>query len=155
MIVAHAGFAVFVAGCVLATQLDDEKILWMKAGDQVAIGGNNAVLLTLETGLGQNYNADRAIFSIRSSADHSEYAFMTPEKRWYPAAQKETSEAALHVQGFDMLYIVLGDEDAENASRRVIRMYYHPYITFVYLGALLMAFGGFIALFDRKRVRVS
>ncbi len=153
MIAAHLGFAVFVAGCVLATQLAEEKIMWMKAGDQANIGGSNAVLLAYESGLGQNYNADRAIFSIRSAYDHSQYAFMAPEKRWYPAAEKETSEAALLLQCFDILYIVLGDTDENDLNRRVIRMYYHPYVTFVYLGALLMALGALLAMADRKRVR--
>lgn len=155
MIAAHLGFALLVAGAVAATQMNEEKILWMQPRDQAEIGGRKAVLLAVETGLGENYNADRAIFIIRPEKDGTAYSFMMPEKRWYPAAQKETSEAALLASGFDILYIVLGDADENDAARRVVRMYYHPLVLLVFLGGGMMAFGGFIAALDRRRVRAA
>lgn len=148
MSLAHAGVAVLILGCVMATQGTFEKILWMKPADVIEVPGGRVALLAVETGIGQNYNLTRGVFSF--APDGGEAVILAPEKRWYPAAEKETSEAALLRRGADILYVVLGDEDEKDAARRVVRVYHHPLVLLVFAGAAMMAAGAVIGLFGRK-----
>lgn len=149
MIVGHLGFALLIAGATGATQGAVEKMRWMAPGDRIEVSGFSISYLAPEMGVGRNYNFDRAVFSVeRRGAE--ETLFMLPEKRWYPVAEKETSETALRLFGLDVLYVVLGEADAENPGRWVVRVYYHPLIALLYAGAFLMALGGLVSM-SRKR----
>jgi len=155
MVLAHAGFALVVAGAAGATQAHSEDIRWMAAGDRTRIAGYEIVMLNAASDIGPNFNRDKAVFSAREVADDSgdsAYFFMTPEKRWYPESEKSTSEAALSLRGLDMLYVVLGDEDAAATTARfVVRVYYHPLIALLFAGAGLIALGGVLSMLAPRR----
>ena len=148
MVTAHAGFAVLLAGVTAATQWDTEKILWMGEGDRVTVAGKSLTFLGIEEGLGPDYNVDSGIFTVETGG--SAFAFLLPEKRWYPVDQKETTETALLVDGFNVFYLAMGEADKENATRRVVRIYNHPLLLWIYAGAFLMALGGLIAASSRR-----
>jgi cytochrome c-type biogenesis protein CcmF len=148
MIVAHAGFAVFIIGVTATTQGTTEKILWMNPGDRTEIAGKTLTFLGTETGLGPDYNADTGVFTVKSGTNTS---FISPQKRWYPVAEKSTSETALHFDGFGLLYLVLGDQDAAQPGRWVVRGYYHPLVLWIFGGGFLMYLGGILSACDRKR----
>lgn len=157
MVVAHAGFALLVMGATVATQAASEHIQWMSRGDRAALGGYEFAMLSAEAGLGQNYNIDKAVFSVRRKTeredDNSLYFFMMPEKRWYPESARMTSEAALSLRGLDMLYVVLGDQDENNTARFVVRIYHHPLIALLFAGAGMIALGGLVSLTGRRMRR--
>lgn len=149
MTVAHLGFALLIMGATAATQWGQEETLWMKPGDRVHFGGNTVLLLGVETGLGSNYNADRGIFAVAPRHNPPAMYFMTPERRLYPVQDKTTSESALRMTGLGMLSVVLGDVDAKDSRRWVVRLYHHPLIVLIFAGAVLMALGALIALPSR------
>lgn len=153
MVVAHAGFAFLIMGAVAATQAGSEDIRWMARGDRAQIAGYEFVLLSAAADLGPNFNRDKAVFSVRKAGARGDdrYFFLTPEKRWYPESEKATSEAALSLRGLDMLYVVLGDQDEKDAARFVVRIYHHPLIALLFAGAGMIALGGVISLFTRRR----
>jgi cytochrome c-type biogenesis protein CcmF len=155
MVMAHAGFALLVAGAAGATQAGSETILWMAQGDRTRLAGYEFVLLDAETGLGPNFNRDRVVFGVGAAQRGGEatgrLSFMAPEKRWYPESAKTTSEAALALRGLDMIYIVLGDQDEENAGRFVVRIYHHPLIAFLFAGALMLVLGSLVSLIPARR----
>lgn len=159
MVLAHAGFALIVAGAAGATQAHSEEIRWMAAGDRLRVAGYELVMLNAVSDIGPNFNRDKAVFSVRNLADSAadtEYFFMTPEKRWYPESEKATSEAALSLRGFDMLYAVLGDEDEKSASPRfVLRVYYHPLIALLFAGAGFIALGGVLSMMPSRAARAN
>lgn len=152
MVIAHAGFALLIAGAAASTQAESEDIRWMAAGDRTRVAGYEFVMLTAGADLGPNFNRDKAVFSVRpvTGAAADRYFFMTPEKRWYPESEKSTSEAALCLRGLDMLYIVLGDQDDHNPARFVVRIYHHPLIALLFAGAALIALGGAVSLLSRS-----
>jgi cytochrome c-type biogenesis protein CcmF len=152
MLLAHAGFALLLAGAVASTSWAVEKTLWMKPRDVTVVAGRELLFLGVEPGLGKNYDYDRAAFSIPRGKD---FLLLYPEKRWYPATERFTSETALSLVGPDMLYLVLGDRDAKDPDRWVVRIYYHPFIALLILGAGLMALGGLVSLADRRRRAVA
>jgi cytochrome c-type biogenesis protein CcmF len=74
---------------------------------------------------------------------------MHPEKRLYPVEQQDTVETAIRTTIFNDLYLALGDE-REN-GRWIVRAYVNPLAPLIWLGALVMALGGFAALWSRLR----
>ena len=77
---------------------------------------------------------------------------MTPERRVYTASGTPTTEAAIETYGFSQLYLQLGEQGADGS--RVVRAWFKPYVTLVWLGAVVMALAGFLSLTDR-RLRVG
>lgn len=152
MTFAHAGFALMLIGATAATQWGSQQTLWMKPGQRINFANNRVLLLGIESGLGRNYNTDRAIFTVQPDSNPSNMIFMMPEKRFYPVQEKLTSESAIAFMGFDIMYVVMGDQDEKDPARWVIRMYYHPLILWFFGGGFMMAFGGALSILDRKRI---
>jgi cytochrome c-type biogenesis protein CcmF len=146
MTVAHIGFALVLAGATAATCWAAEKTLWMRPMDHTAVGAHEVLFLRVEPGIGDNYDFDRGVFSSPTGAE--DFVFLYPERRWYPAAGRMMSQTALHAEGLGMLYVVLGDEDSASPGRWVVRLYYHPLILLLPLGAALIALGGCVAMFS-------
>ena len=72
---------------------------------------------------------------------------MLADRRTYVASGMPTTEAAIETYGFSQLYLQLGEPLDDT---HVVRIWHKPYITLIWLGALLMAFAGFLSLTDRK-----
>jgi cytochrome c-type biogenesis protein CcmF len=150
MMFAHIGFGILLMGITATTLWKSEKILWMQAGDSVEIAGQQITFLGTNAGQGKNFNKITGVFTLGDN-DTPYPVFMSPEKRWYPVTQKETSEVALHLSRFDIIYLVMGDQDASIVDKWVIRVYYHPLVLWILIGAMLIALGGGLSFFDRKR----
>ena len=75
-----------------------------------------------------------------------------PEKRFYPVERQPTSEAGIHTTLLRDLYVVLGDELKNGAYS--IRVYFNPLVRLIWIGGLVMFFGGAVSLSDR-RLRVG
>ena len=63
-----------------------------------------------------------------------------------------TTEAALLTRGASQLYVSLGDPGDNGAI--AVRIYHKPLVLLIWIGALMMAFGGVLSLSDR-RLRVG
>ena len=77
---------------------------------------------------------------------------MSPSKRNFTARAMATTEAALMTRGFSQLYVSLGENANQNAI--AVRIYHKPLVLLIWLGPLMMAFGGLLSLSDR-RLRVG
>ena len=84
--------------------------------------------------------------------DGNEIGVMEPAKRTFASRSTTTTEAALMTRGFSQLYASLGDQRADGAL--AVRLYYKPLVLLIWLGPVLMAFGGVLSLTDR-RLRVG
>ena len=144
MSLAHAGFGILIIGITATTLWKQEKITWMAPNDQIEVNGQQITFHGMHIGRGPNYDIDSGTFTINGSS-------MMPEKRWYPADEKMTSEVALKQEGFGLIYLVLGDEDKDKPERWVVRAYYHPLVMWILFGALMMAGGGALSITDRRR----
>jgi cytochrome c-type biogenesis protein CcmF len=73
---------------------------------------------------------------------------MYPEKRTYVATENVMTETAIDTGLFRDLYISLGEPVSGGAWS--VRVYYKPFVSWIWGGALLMAMGGGLALSDRR-----
>lgn len=151
MTIAHIGFALLLIGATAATQWASQQTVWMKPGQHVSFAGNRVLMVGIESGVGRNYNVDRAIFTIQPANNPSNMLFLMPEKRFYPVQETLTSESAIALMGFDIIHAVMGDQDEKDAARWVIRLYYHPLVTWLFAGGVLMALGGAVSLLERRQ----
>jgi cytochrome c-type biogenesis protein CcmF len=147
---AHIGVGVTVLGIVVATTWSTEAIRSMKPGDTVAIGGYSVTLDGFLERPGANFQETVVRFSVRSGG--ALVAVMEPSKRQFDVRQTSTTEAAIRTSGFSQLYLSLGDIAADGTT--TVRVFWKPLVTWIWLGAIVMAFGGLLSLSDR-RLRVG
>jgi cytochrome c-type biogenesis protein CcmF len=146
MHLAHLGVAAFVAGITVVTSYQTEKDVRMNIGETVNAGGYEFRLENLSQLRGPNYDAVRA--DIQVTKNGAFVTMLNPEKRAFTAAQNVTTETAIDRSIFRDLYVSLGDQ-AEGGGWTV-RVYHKPLVNWIWLGALLMAIGGGIAVTDKR-----
>jgi cytochrome c-type biogenesis protein CcmF len=146
MQLAHVGVAVFVVGVTLVTGYQSEKDVKMNLGDTVTAGSYSFRLNGVTNVDGPNYVAARA--EIQVTRNGNEVGRMFPEKRSYTATQNVMTETAIDTGFFRDLYISLGDPLSGGAW--TVRVYYKPFVDWIWGGALLMALGGGLAVSDRR-----
>ena len=152
MTLAHFGVGLFLVGASLTNVVSDEKHLRMEAGDSFELSGYTFVFEGTRGLQGPNYVADEGEFIIYKSGER--VATLYPQKRQYANGQTMT-EAAIDPGLMRDLYVSLGEPLDENGSAWAVRIYHKAFIRFIWLGALLMTAGGFLAASDRRYRRVK
>jgi cytochrome c-type biogenesis protein CcmF len=146
MHLAHLGVAVFIVGVTLVTGYQSEQDVRMDVGDSVTAGNYTFRLIGVTNVAGPNYRAARA--DIEVSKNGNVVNHMYPEKRSYIATENVMTETAIDTGLFRDLYISLGEPVSGGAWS--VRVYYKPFVDWIWGGALLMAMGGGLALSDRR-----
>jgi cytochrome c-type biogenesis protein CcmF len=146
MHLAHIGVAVFVVGVTLVTGYQSEQDVRMNVGDTVHAGRYEFRFNGVSNVTGPNYQAARA--EIVVSKNGSELQKMYPEKRNYTATGNVMTETAIDTGFLRDLYVSLGEP--VNAGAWSVRVYYKPFVDWIWGGAVLMAIGGGLALTDRR-----
>jgi cytochrome c-type biogenesis protein CcmF len=151
MTIAHFGLAVSIAG-FSASAFDREAINALPFGGSLDIAGYHLTLESVDRMPGPNYVADRA--SIRVTYDGALVKVMHPERRFFTLQQQTTAETSIRTNLLSDLYVAMGDTDAKGVW--TIRAYWKPLVPFIWIGCVIMAFGGAVSLSDRRwRVGVA
>ncbi len=149
MHLAHVGVAVCIAGITVATGYQTERDLRMDIGDEVNVGGYLFRFAGVKEVTGPNYLAARG--DVEVSRGGRVLGTLRPEKRVYSASLNAMTESAIDMGGWRHLYVSLGEPLDGTAWR--VQVYYKPLVGWIWAGALLMALGGGMAVFDRRYVR--
>jgi len=147
MILAHFGVGLFMVGASLTNPTSEEKHLRMEAGDSFELSGYNFIFEGTRMVRGPNYVADEGELLVYKNGER--VASMYPQKRRYNNGQVMT-EAALDAGLTRDLYVGLGEPLDETGTAWAIRLYHKPFIRFIWIGALLMMAGGFLAASDKR-----
>jgi cytochrome c-type biogenesis protein CcmF len=147
MHVAHFGIAVFVIGVAMVGGYQEEKDVRMEPGDTVQVGGYGFRLVGVKSAPGPNYRA--SVGTVELSKDGRVLKTMYPEKRQYFSSQMPMTEAAIDAGFARDVYVSLG-EPLDNAGAWSVRVYYKPFVDWIWGGCLLMALGGVVAMLDRR-----
>jgi cytochrome c-type biogenesis protein CcmF len=146
MHLAHIGVAVFIVGVTIVTGYQSEQDVRMDVGDTVSAGGYTFLFKGVTRAVGPNYEAARAELEV--SRNGTVINKMYPEKRSYTASGSVMTETAIDSGLFRDLYISLGEPVSDGAWS--VRVYYKPFVSWIWGGAILMAMGGGLALSDRR-----
>src|SRR3569832_13342 len=146
MLLAHLGVGVFIVGVTLVKGYQVEKDVRMEVGDTATIGAYQFVFKGVTETPGPNYMASRGAIDILKNGqpEHT----LAPEKRMYFATQMPMTEAAIDPGLTRDLYVSLGVPVGNGAW--VVRVYYKPFVDWIWGGCLVMALGGAMALSDRR-----
>ncbi len=145
MTAAHLGLAVAVLG-FCGSAFEQERIDIVRPGSSVPIAGFTLAFNGVERVAGANFTADRADFTLRRGAET--VAELHPEKRFFPLQQMPTSKTAIHTNFVADFYLALGDPDGKGGW--TVRAYWKPLVPLIWIGAVVMAFGGVLSLSDRR-----
>ncbi|MEK7989719.1 MAG: heme lyase CcmF/NrfE family subunit [Thiotrichaceae bacterium] len=144
--IAHFGVAIFVIGITLTQSFSVERDVRMALNEAVDVGGYHFTLKEIKPFDGPNYRADKALIVVEKEGEV--IAELRPEKRMYLVQQMPMTEAAINVTVFRDLYVALGEPVGSNAW--AVRVYFKPFIRWIWFGALLMALGGTMAAMDKR-----
>jgi cytochrome c-type biogenesis protein CcmF len=147
MALAHTGVAVFIFGVTIVKGYERELDLRMAPGERVTLGGHEFLFKGAKEVPGPNYAAMQGEFEVRPVGGGTART-MLPEKRIYNASGMTMTEADIDTGFLRDLYVSLG-EPVENGAWGV-RVYYKPFVDWIWGGCLLMALGGLLAMLDRR-----
>jgi cytochrome c-type biogenesis protein CcmF len=146
---AHFGIGVTVLGIVATSAWENEVVTTMSPGQSVMIAGYTVQFADVQEVGGPNFSATQGSFVI---TEHGATRRAIAERRIYLASGMPTTEAAIETYGFSQLYLQLGESAADGSH--VVRLWFKPFVTLIWLGAILMAGAGLLSLSDR-RLRVG
>ena len=153
MLLGHLGIGVFIIGVTLTSLYTQEKDLRMAPGDTYSVADYEFTFHGVRDFNVDNYVATRGGFTVRSeSGDFKVDLF--PEKRIYPVQTMPMTEAAIDAGIARDLFIALG-EPLDKEGAWAVRIYYKPFIRWIWLGAIIMAIGGLFAASDRRYRRLA
>ena len=146
MMVAHLGVAAFAFGVSMVKTYEIERDVKMAVGDTSDLAGYVFTFRGVKEIRGPNYDGVRALLEVTRDG-RSEVA-MKPEKRVYRVQRNPMTEAAIDPGPTRDLYVSLGEE--VEGGVWIVRLYYKPFIDWIWGGCLLMALGGVLALSDKR-----
>ena len=146
MILAHLGVAMTVWGIAFSQNFSVERDVRMAVGDTVQIANYDFKFAGVSDENGPNYMGGKAQIDI-SKAGKPE-ATLFAEKRFYTVSKMPMTEAAINWGFTRDLYVALGEKIDDNSW--ALRLYYKPFIRWIWIGGLFMALGGLLCMFDRR-----
>ena len=147
MVCAHFGVALFVAGVFVVESTSVEKDLRFVPGQSVEVGELEFRLEGVQHAEGPNFSADEGAIVVSRAG--SEVAKLQPQKRIYTRTRQPQTEAAIDPGLFGDVYVALGEPIGTDGAWSV-RIYVKPLVRWIWLGALFMMVGGFLAACDRR-----
>ncbi len=147
MIFAHFGIAVFLAGVLIVGATNVEKDIKLAPNETIALGGLTFRFDGVTSAQGPNFKADQGTLTVLK--DGNVVATLNPQKRQYSRGTQVQTESAIDPGLFRDVYVALGEPIGTDGAWAV-RIYVKPFVRWIWLGALFMMLGGFVAAADRR-----
>ena len=146
MLVGHLGIAVFLVGALLVEALNVQHEVALAPGQSVDAGGYTLLFEGVDASEGPNYHSDRG--HLKVLRNDTLITRLHPEKRMYASGGQPMTEAGIHPSLGGDIYVALGESLGNGAW--AVRVQIKPFVRWIWLGAALMALGGFITAVDRR-----
>jgi cytochrome c-type biogenesis protein CcmF len=150
MQIAHLGLAVVVLGITGVKNFEIERDVRMGVGDQVTLSQYHFKLVGVKEVKGPNYKALRAQVDVTQGGSDAVIKTLTPEKRYYLSSTMPMTEASIDSGFMQDLYVSLGEVLSGDTPQWSMRVYYKPFVPWLWAGVLLMVLGGLLASFDKR-----
>ncbi len=146
MSIGHAGFAVMIIGITMTQNFSIERDVKLAVGESIAFEHYDFHFDSLENADGPNFTATAGIFTVLK--DDKFVATMKAEKRIYTVQRMPMTEPAIDAGVTRDLYIAMGEVLPDGSW--AVRIYYKPFIRWIWFGPLMMAFAGILMMLDRR-----
>ncbi len=148
MTFAHLGVGIFIIGVTMVKGYETERDVRMDVGDTVEAGGYSFRFDGVREQPGPNYVASQGIVIVTRNGQPVTQLF--PEKRQYNASGMPMTIASISTGVLRDLYVSLGEPIPNSNGAWAVRVYIKPFVDWIWVGCLFMAFGGILALTDRR-----
>ena len=146
MVLAHMGIAVFLVGALLIEAQQQMREIAMQPGQTLTLGRDSFRFDGVERLQGPNYIASRG--TVEVFRDDRRVTTLHPEKREYMSGGQVMTEAGIRPGITRDLFVALGEPLGNGAW--AVRVHIKPFVRWVWIGALLMALGGFVTACDKR-----
>ena len=147
MVLGHIGLAVGIIGIAMVQNYSIERDVRLAPGQSYSIQGYDFYFNGVKDKNGPNYDGYVADFKISHQGEYLNTLYA--EKRFYRTARSMMTEAAIDRGVTRDLYIALG-ERLEDDKSWAVRIYYKPFVRWIWAGALLMAIAGVVSISDKR-----
>jgi cytochrome c-type biogenesis protein CcmF len=144
MVISHFGLAASLFGMAADTAFTRERLVAARVGEAAEVGPWHVTLAAVDPVAGPNWTALEARLLVRYGDGRVQE--VAPQQRTFWAPPQQTSESALLTRWNGQLYTVLG---GEQDGRWQLRLWWKPFVTWIWYGGVLIAFGGLLALIGR------
>lgn len=149
---AHVGLVLLIVGVVGSSVFKTEVTLQMKAGEAAQVGRYAVEFAGLQQLRAANYEAVEAL--LRATDPKGGVMELRPQKRFYFKSEQPVSEVAIRANWREDLYLVLAGWEA-GGEVAAIGVMVNPLVSWVWLGAAVMALGGIVCLAPARKVRTA
>jgi cytochrome c-type biogenesis protein CcmF len=149
MLLAHLGVAILSIGIILSSYYSLERDVLMTVGDRLRVGSYQFKLQAIFALQGPNYTGAKADLQRVNKVN----MHLSPELRYYPVADMVLSKPAIEAGLWRDLYIALAEPVGDKTW--ALRFYYKPFIRWIWMGGLLMIFGGIWAILSRRYKKIN
>ncbi len=147
MVLAHLGCAVSIAGMASDSAFTKENMVAMAPGETRSVGPFAVTLLGVRDVAGPNYAALEAVTSVQKG--NGTPFQMLPQLHQFTDPPMQTNQAAIRTLWNGQLYVVVGEP--ADGDRWLMRMWWKPFVTLIWLGGVMIALGGTLALAGRAK----
>jgi cytochrome c-type biogenesis protein CcmF len=147
MTLAHLGLAVTLIGISITPNYEIEKDIRFTIGEQINIADYSIRFNAISVRDGPNFISNIADVTVKKS--NAAAVNLYPEKRLYLAQELPMTETAILPGLFEDIYIALGQQ--YNADQWSARIYYKPFVRWIWLGAILMVLGALYGFKQGKK----
>jgi len=144
MVVAHFGISIALTGMAANAAFSSERLAIAKPGETLSVGPWLVQLADVTPTAGKNFTALEA--ELRVSRGEG-IVVLNPQTHYYSDPPTETNESAIRTFWNGQLYTVLGRADPSGGWQ--LRLWWKPFVTLIWAGGALIAFGGALAFVGR------
>ncbi len=146
MMLAHSGMGICVIGITVVLENQLERDVAIKVGQSVNLSSYNIKFDSVKRIESQNTVGYQGRFLV---FDHKkQVATLLPEKQIFVVQGIKMTETAIDPGLFRDLYVSL--VDLLPGDKWSVRLYYKPFVRWIWMGGILMALGGFLAALGRR-----
>jgi cytochrome c-type biogenesis protein CcmF len=129
-----------------------ERLVAAAIGESAEVGPWRVTLEGVEPVAGPNWTAMEA--TLRARYGGGAARALHPQSRSFWAPPQTTNESALLTRWNGQLYTVIGEAAtprSDGTARWQLRLWWKPFVTWIWYGGVLIGLGGLLALIGRVR----
>ncbi len=147
MIIAHIGIAILAIGIGLNKSYSQEKQVKLAAGETTQLAGYTFTFDNIREAAGSNYTSAIGHFTVARA--QKPFTHIDAELRLFKSHHEVMSKTGISINPWRDLYIALGNPISQ--TEWMMRLYYKPFVRWIWLGGILLLIGGLLTLIPQKR----
>jgi len=148
--VIHFGVVVMTIAITASMAHKIEKEFTLAPGESFSVGRFSLKLDEFHEVSTPNYKGVQARTIVSRLKDNAEIGVLSPELRYYPRNDENTTEVALRMGPREDIYVVLAGLD-DSGTRASLKVFINPLQIWLWYGAMIMVAGGIFLIVPQSR----